>query len=304
MLSNDLQKAVMSNDMQRRLSTMGKLDEQMPIRFATRVVRDISLTCPSCGAMLPMSSARADVSMFERSAAVEGFALCNDCEIWTSFALRLNEDGGLLVRGGSGWLPGQTIEKRVGFFRRAAAKIMGFFAVAAAVCCVTTSPVEAAKQPARVIDGVVTRVSDGDTINVQDALGTKVRVRFYGMDAPETEKSNRRTGKISKPGQPFGEDSLAALRGKLDRQRVRLEVMDVDKYGRLVSLVWVGDRCVNLEMVAEGWAWAYRKYLGKAHQRLFIEAESRARSGRLGLWRDGLAEPPWDFRKRTKTAGD
>jgi endonuclease YncB( thermonuclease family) len=33
-----------------------------------------------------------------------------------------------------------------------------------------------------------------------DSLGTKVKVRFYGIDCPETEKSNRKTGRISKAG--------------------------------------------------------------------------------------------------------
>jgi len=50
-----------------------------------------------------------------------------------------------------------------------------------------------AKEPVRTIEGVVSKVSDGDTIQVLDPYGTKVKVRMYGMDAPETEKSNRKT---------------------------------------------------------------------------------------------------------------
>jgi len=60
-----------------------------------------------------------------------------------------------------------------------------------------------AKGPIRSIDGVVSKISDGDTIHVTDSLGTKIKVRFYGIDCPETEKSNNRTGKISKQGQPY-----------------------------------------------------------------------------------------------------
>lgn len=51
-----------------------------------------------------------------------------------------------------------------------------------------------AKAPLRTIEGIVTKISDADTIHVTDSLGTKVKVRFYGIDAPETEKSNKRTG--------------------------------------------------------------------------------------------------------------
>ncbi|WP_026840533.1 thermonuclease family protein [Citrifermentans bremense] len=39
-----------------------------------------------------------------------------------------------------------------------------------------------AKPPVRTIDGFVSKVSDGDTVQVQDALGTKVKVRLYGID--------------------------------------------------------------------------------------------------------------------------
>jgi len=45
--------------------------------------------------------------------------------------------------------------------------------------------------------------------------GTKLRVRLYGCDAPETEKINRSTGIISKPGQPYGEEAMQALQAKV-----------------------------------------------------------------------------------------
>jgi len=86
-----------------------------------------------------------------------------------------------------------------------------------------------AKEPIRSIEGIVSKISDGDTIHVTDQLGTKVKVRFYGIDCPETEKSNRKTGRVSKAGQPYGEEAYRALQGKLQRQHVRLDVMDVNR---------------------------------------------------------------------------
>lgn len=41
-----------------------------------------------------------------------------------------------------------------------------------------------AKEPIRVIDAVVMKVNDGDTLTAE-ASGTKVKVRVYGIDAPE-----------------------------------------------------------------------------------------------------------------------
>jgi len=157
-----------------------------------------------------------------------------------------------------------------------------------------------AKEPIRVIEGLVTKISDGDTIQVTDKLGTKVKARFYGIDCPETEKSNKKTGRISKPGQPFGTEAYNALQGKLERQRVRLDVMDIDRYGRVVSVVWVGNRNINKEMVAEGWAWAYRQYLDRAHASEYIGAEEQARRSRLGLWVQSNPQPPWEFRRQQK----
>jgi endonuclease YncB( thermonuclease family) len=157
-----------------------------------------------------------------------------------------------------------------------------------------------AKEPTRSIDGIVSKISDGDTIHVTDSLGTKVKVRFYGIDAPETEKGNKKTGKISKQGQPYGEEAYRALQSKLERHRVRLDVMDTDRYGRTVSIVWLGSRNINLEMVQEGWAWAYTQYLDRPHASEYIQAEEQARKARKGLWQQSNPQPPWEFRKLQK----
>ncbi|MDA8428103.1 MAG: thermonuclease family protein [Geobacteraceae bacterium] len=157
-----------------------------------------------------------------------------------------------------------------------------------------------AKEPVRTIEGLVSKVSDGDTIHVTDNLGTKVKVRFYGIDAPETEKSNKKTGRVSKPGQPYGEEAFQALKQKIQRKQVRLVVMDIDRYGRTVSIVWLGNRDINKEMVSEGWAWAYRQYLDRPHASEYIDAEEQARRNRLGLWKQSNPQPPWEFRKQLR----
>ncbi|ABL01255.1 thermonuclease family protein [Pelobacter propionicus] len=157
-----------------------------------------------------------------------------------------------------------------------------------------------AKEPLRIIEGAVSKVSDGDTIQVTDRSGNKVKVRFYGIDCPETEKGNKRTGKISKPGQPYGEEALQALQQKIERQNVRLEVMAVDRYHRVVSIVMFGNRNINKEMVADGWAWAYRQYLDRPYASEYIQAEAQARKAKKGLWQQNNPQPPWEFRKLLK----
>lgn len=123
-------------------------------------------------------------------------------------------------------------------------------------------------EPIRVPDGVRSKgamVSDGDTVQVQDALGTKVKVRLYGIDAPKTEKRNRRTGRVSKPGQPYGEEAFQALKGKIGGQRVTVEVRDIDRYRPAVAVVRLRNRDINQDMVREGFAWAYRQYLDRPY---------------------------------------
>lgn len=51
-------------------------------------------------------------------------------------------------------------------------------------------------------------------------------------------------------------------------------------------------------MVRDGYAWAYREYLHVPYASEYIDAESEARSKRLGLWQQSNPEAPWEFRRR------
>jgi micrococcal nuclease len=54
---------------------------------------------------------------------------------------------------------------------------------------------------------------------------------------------------------------LKALEEKIRGRQVRMDILDIDKYKRLVGVIWIGDRNINLEMVQEGYADAYLEYL-------------------------------------------
>jgi endonuclease YncB( thermonuclease family) len=165
---------------------------------------------------------------------------------------------------------------------------------------ILSTTIALAKDPIRTIEGIVSKVSDGDTVHVTDPKGTKVKVRLYGIDAPETEKSNKRTGHVSKPGQPYGEEAYQTLYKKINRKTVKLDIMDIDQYKRSVGIVYLNGKNINQEMVAEGYAWAYRQYLDRPHASEYIQAEDQARSKRLGLWQQNNPQPPWEFRKSLK----
>jgi micrococcal nuclease len=155
----------------------------------------------------------------------------------------------------------------------------------------------------RTVTGTVTKVSDGDTIHLTTPEQTKLRVRLYGIDAPETPKINQHTGHINKPGQPYGEESWKALKNKIMRKQVRLDIIDIDRYRRSVGIIWLDERNINLEMVSEGYAEAYVEYLKEPYRSKFIDAEQKARSVRKGIWARPEYERPKDFRKRLKVRG-
>jgi hypothetical protein len=46
-------------------------------------------------------------------------------------------------------------------------------------------------KPQRIEEGTVTRVADGDTLTVITPNQTKLRIRMWGIDAPETPKGTR-----------------------------------------------------------------------------------------------------------------
>jgi micrococcal nuclease len=106
----------------------------------------------------------------------------------------------------------------------------------------------------RTVEGTVTQVTDGDTLKVETPEGTKLTVRLYGIDAPEIERLNHRTGLISKQGQPYGKSSYEVLEAKVLRRKVKVDIVDIDRYKRMVGIVYLDGRNINLEMVKGGWA--------------------------------------------------
>ncbi len=148
----------------------------------------------------------------------------------------------------------------------------------------------------RIIDGMVRAVYDGDTVLLTTREQSRLKVRLYGIDAPETQKPD-------KPGQPYGEVAKRTLQYKIMGRQVSAEIVETDQYQRAVAVIRYKGRDINREMVAEGMAWAYRQYLQGPYASEYIGSENRARSSRLGLWRDNRPTPPWEFRRSAAGRG-
>lgn len=133
----------------------------------------------------------------------------------------------------------------------------------------------------RVETGKVTSVTDGDTVRVLiDKM--ELRVRLEGIDAPESK-------------QAFGTRSKQHLSELVFRKTVDLHVTGKDHYGRTLAKLFVGGSEVNLRILRDGFAWHYVQYNTEP---AYSNAESAARAGKLGLWSDQSAVPPWEFRRK------
>jgi len=156
----------------------------------------------------------------------------------------------------------------------------------------------------RTVTGTVTKVSDGDTIHLTTPEQTKLKVRLYGIDAPETDKINNKTGKVNIPGQPYGDESWKALENKVMGKQVKLDILDIDKYRRMVGMIYLNDRNINLEMIREGYAEAFIEYLKEEpYKSEFLKVEREARAAKKGIWSLPDYERPREFRKRLKVRG-
>lgn len=128
----------------------------------------------------------------------------------------------------------------------------------------------------------VVKVSDGDTITVLTQNKESIKVRLYGIDAPETK-------------QDFGKASKQYLSNLIAGRIVEVKSNGQDRYGRVLGTIYLDNADINAKTVEEGYAWAFVKY-----SKIYAAQQSRAMKNKAGLWRQKDPQAPWDFRKAKK----
>lgn len=146
-----------------------------------------------------------------------------------------------------------------------------------ASCLAACHPIPAGAQA---VSGPAT-VVDGDTLDL-----TGMRIRLFGIDAPETKQSCQRGGQLW----ACGTDAAQFVRRMAGAGAVRCIGTEHDVYGRLVARCEVGGIDLGQSLIAAGLAIALAN--GAAD---YGEAEARARRFRLGLW-GSTFERPSDWR--------
>ena len=130
---------------------------------------------------------------------------------------------------------------------------------------------------------VVTRVVDGDTVEISPTIGGVSDVRLIGVDTPETVDPGE-------PVEPYGPRASAFATEKLTGQRVSLEfdAERIDQYDRLLAYVYLGEagnsRMFNEALVERGYAQAYPYPPNTRYEARLANAQRRARAARLGIW--------------------
>jgi len=118
----------------------------------------------------------------------------------------------------------------------------------------------------------VVYVVDGDTIDVS-IEGVSFRVRYIGIDTPETDE-------------PYFQEATSKNAGFVQGQTVTLvkDMSETDQYGRILRYVLVGDTFANYELVRQGYAMASTYPPDVACSEFFAQAQNTAATEGAGLW--------------------
>ncbi|KAM7270710.1 hypothetical protein ACFE04_029924 [Oxalis oulophora] len=115
----------------------------------------------------------------------------------------------------------------------------------------------------------------------EEVLARKYRIRFRGIDAPESKM-------------PYGQEAKAELVKLVQGKCVTIFVYTQDRYGRTVGDVYCNGMFIQELLLKKGCAWHYTAY-DKRPELAIWEKEARAK--RIGLWAASNPEKPWDWRR-------
>ena len=140
-------------------------------------------------------------------------------------------------------------------------------------------------QVEKLLKAKVLKVVDGDTIKVRiidynKTLNSEEKVRFIGVDTPETVHPKKGV-------EYFGKESAAYTKKYLNDKIIYLGFDNTlrDKYNRLLCYCYTEEGIfINYKIIADGYGYAYLKY-PFVYAKEFKKAEENARIKNLGLWK-------------------
>ncbi len=136
--------------------------------------------------------------------------------------------------------------------------------------------------PNKIIKGKVIKIADGDSFTLLTENKKQIKIRMYGIDAPERK-------------QAFYQKAKNNLARYIFKKKVTIQIKSTDQYQRIVGVVFLNDTLnINLQMIKDGYAWHYKKY---STDQVMAKAEKEAKQNKLGLWKENHPLPPWEWRR-------
>lgn len=124
-------------------------------------------------------------------------------------------------------------------------RLVAFLLVALVIAAALLDDPDAQAQQAGALEARVSKVLDGDTFTLS---GEPRRIRVWGLDAPEWDQRG-------------GSTATDTLRSLISGRTLRCNVLDIDRYGRLVGQCFLSDgRDIAAEMIRSGVASEYCRF--------------------------------------------
>lgn len=132
------------------------------------------------------------------------------------------------------------------------------------------------------MNGHVTAVLDGNTMEISFSHSDVRKVLFAGIDSPEL-------------GQEFGQDARKFLEKMVLRKNVKVEFKGKDRFGNHLAIVKIeGKVDASIEVLRNGFAWTSEKDPNEELERHRVKAQQ----SRSGLWKQENPIPPWTYRRQ------
>lgn len=138
----------------------------------------------------------------------------------------------------------------------------------------------AAAAPAASMQGKVTRVIDGNTLEFTSSEGDKYTIVLSGIDCPELT-------------QAFGDEARICLQKLALNKKATVTIKGKDRTGNSIAEVLVaGKSDPRVQLLKEGLAWTEENASKSELESYKLESQSKKK----GLWKDANPTPPWTFR--------
>ena len=143
---------------------------------------------------------------------------------------------------------------------------------------------------------------DGDTIHVTDKNGTILKLRFLGVDTPESTASVEPWGMAASKFTKEKVKTCASLVITADNGEVEL-----DSYGRHLAWVWYKAEgateytLLNLELAQEGYSLANYSNV-KQYRNEIVGAINQAQKLKIHVWAPGQSDPDYCYTEATEVS--